>query len=174
MLITWNIHKANCVPLLWNTAGKQYLLPTGNRQVLSLRSQTSSKIDKIKGANSYCTLCAYLPVSYTLSKFGSILASLAKTLLSYLVLILPLLPGHLCGRKAWRWHFNNLTTPKRTLVNILEILLIQFNICSQRSLPQAYACVTQHKQGFTHAIQTFHWCNLQIVLYISEQVTFQW
>ena len=47
MLITWNIHKANCVLASEALLAKQYFcrkngLPTGNRQVLSLRSWSSS------------------------------------------------------------------------------------------------------------------------------------
>lgn len=51
-----------------------------------------------------------------------------------------LLSGHLCATETWKGCFNHLT-PEGKRVNILAIVLIQFNICLQGSLPQAYPCI---------------------------------
>lgn len=104
---------------------------------------------------------------------------------NYLVLILLLLSGHLCAIKAWKSCFNHLT-PEGKLVNILAILLIQFNICLQGSLPQAYACILNINRDSLMQLQplpdatcrllwSFQSCWLLLIMgpCISDQITFQ-
>lgn len=98
-------------------------------------------IIKVEGAVS-SALRAYSSISHTLDKirvYPGIPCQSPAKLFSFLTL--HPLSSHFCATKTWKWCFNHLTTPEGKWVNILAILLIQFNICLKGSLPQAYPCI---------------------------------